>query len=98
MDNVELIKNYILSGSNDNKRLGVEVEHFVFDGDFNIITEEKMSDVLIKASDILNAKLKYENGFAIELDNGDYTVTLEPGVQLEISITAVTEVYEAERI
>ena len=98
MDNVELIKNYILSGSNDNKRLGVEVEHFVFDDDFNIITEEKMSDVLIKASDILNAKLKYENGFAIELDTGDYTVTLEPGVQLEISITAVTEVYEAERI
>lgn len=98
MNNIELIKNYILSGANDNERVGVEIEHFVFDDNFNIISQKDMSDVLEKAAKILGAKTVSENDFIVEIKIDDYMITLEPGMQLEISMKAVENVYEVEKI
>ena len=98
MNNIELIKNYILSCANDNERVGVEIEHFVFDDNFNIISQKEMSEGLKKAANILNAETVCENYFIVEIKIDDYMITLEPGIQLEINIKAVENVYEVEKI
>ena len=97
-DNVKKLRNYILEGCSNNKRLGVEIEHFVVDDDLIIISQKQMSEVLITANEKLKGKLIYENGFAVSLYTDDYSITLEPGMQLEVSIKPVSEIKEIGKI
>ena len=98
IDNVKKLRNYILEGCSNNKRLGVEIEHFVVDDELIIISQKQMSEVLISANEKLKGKLIYENGFAVSLYTDDYSITLEPGMQLEVSIRPVSEIKEISKI
>lgn len=97
-DKVKKLKNYILEGCSPNKRIGVEIEHFVVDEDFNVISQKQMSEVLVAANEVLCGSLSRENGFAIALHTNDYSITLEPGVQLEISIRPLSEINKISKI
>ena len=90
--------------------LGIELEHFVvrrddsgayrrvrFDGDDGI------ESILREAADIckaegLDVKSTFSEGHLIGFSSADYSITLEPGAQLEISIRPVAKVQEARDI
>ena len=87
MNNIEIIKQYILSGINDKQRIGLELEHFVYDDDYHVIDYECMKKCLVEMA-------KRENGVLIQEEDKiygfvakNYSVSLEPGLQLEISIS-----------
>ncbi|MCR5301346.1 MAG: hypothetical protein K6E49_02775 [Lachnospiraceae bacterium] len=93
---------YFAAGATDKKRLGVELEHFIVDkitgkaipyagknGIRSVLTklmEQYPDAVIIPEDDFL--------GFEVP----DFTVTLEPAAQFEISIRPVTSVRAAEEI
>ena len=89
---------------------GIELEHFVvrrddlgvcrrvgFDGDDGI------ESILQEAADIckaegLDIKSTISKGHIIGFSSADYSITLEPGAQLEVSIRPVAELQEARDI
>ena len=98
MNNTNIIEDYIISGAKPDKKMGLELEHFVYDDDFNIIKQEEVDEILLKASKLLGGELKTENNHDIELVLPDYTITFEPGLQLEISIKPCESVNEIKKI
>lgn len=90
--------------------MGIELEHFAvrrddsgayrrvrFDGDDGI------ESILREAADIckaerLDIKSTFSEGHLIGFSSADYSITLEPGAQLEISIRPVAKVQEARDI
>ncbi len=103
MDNwkSEMIE-YFAAGATDRKRFGIELEHFIVDkitgkaipyegknGVRSILSklmDEYPDAVIISEDDLLGFKVP------------DFTITLEPAAQLEISIRPVTSVRAAEEI
>lgn len=86
MDNIEKIVNFIKDGKNENQRIGLELEHFVCDKDYNAISYAKISGCLEKICQALQGRLYREQEHILGILCEDCTVTLEPGCQLEISI------------
>lgn len=86
MDNIDKIVNFIKDGKNENQRIGLELEHFVCDKDYNAISYAKISGCLEKMCQALQGRLYREQEHTLGILCEDCTVTLEPGCQLEISI------------
>lgn len=86
MKNIEKIKDYVKSGINDGKRLGLELEHLVYDENYNIIPYDDMVECLEKFAKLTGGELYREGGVVTGMICADYSLSLEPGCQLEISI------------
>lgn len=102
MGNLEKIQEYIRSGYNRNERFGLELEHFVYDVNYNVITPEVLSNVLVEIAEIEGVKdsdIYSEGGFLSSIQVGDqYNLSVEPGCQLEISIKASQDIEEIRSI
>ncbi len=98
MDLLKGIENYIMSGETTKERLGLEIEHFVVDEkgfpiEFNRITT-LIRDVAVE----LNAEIDYTDGYVVGYSNDEYSITLEPACQLEISINPHASLASIEKI
>lgn len=92
MRNILKIRKYIEEGCTDSKNLGLELEHFVCDKNYNIIPYAELAECLEELCDILGAKKYVEDGDILGIIAEQYTMSLEPGRQLEISISPQNDV------
>lgn len=98
MNNVEIIERHISKGCTPKKRIGMELEHFVCDKNYNIISYLEMATCLEEIGNITGGQLIRDNGKVLGVDCGEYTITLEPGRQYEISISPRENVLELRKI
>ncbi len=92
LDITDAFVGYFKSGETLRKRIGLELEHFVMKNGRPLSYENGVRDILTELSE--GAKRFYENGYIIGCDTGDYTLTLEPAAQLEISVSPKTDTRE----
>lgn len=87
MNNIDKIEAFIESGKNTSGRIGLELEHFVCDRDYRVISYPEMAQCLEKICEILRGKPVREHGEILGISCDNFTFSLEPGCQLEISIS-----------
>ncbi|MBS6195969.1 MAG: glutamate--cysteine ligase [Clostridiales bacterium] len=101
--NLSLLIEYFQNGCKQNccQKLGLEVEHFIVKKD----TRESVSYYGERGIGAILKKLKssyshayYEENDLLGLYNNDYSLTLEPAAQLEISINPRREICEIRNI
>ena len=88
---------YFRSGANDDKRIGLEIEHFTAKDGHILSYSGGVKDILTELSQDVE-KIFIEDGNILGADMGEYTLTLEPGAQLEVSVYPFAEISEIERV
>lgn len=103
MNNIDRIVNYIKGGCTNRQQIGLELEHFVCDENYKVISYEEMAQCLEEISRKTGGKAYREKGKILGVDCCEYAISLEPGCQLEISIApkedfdGIKNVYEEFR-
>ena len=92
------IYEYIKKGECETGRLGLEIEHFVVDNRGMPIGFTQVCSLIEKTGREQNAELIYIDGYPVGYYNEEYSVTLEPACQFEISITPYAELSKIEEI
>lgn len=99
--NLEAMTAYFQEGCKKQEQgcVGVEIEHFVVDDKGEPITYETMEKLLLKQAeqDPRNRKAM-EDGHFLGYYNEEYSITLEPAAQLEISVMPRKTVGELEKV
>lgn len=101
MNNIASIADYIKSGYNKENRFGLELEHFIYDDNYNMITIDELSQVLEKIAkrlDLDHIKIEREGSFISAIIAPQYSLSVEPACQLEISIMASDDIAEIAHI
>lgn len=98
MSNIFKIERYISSGCNKNRKIGLELEHFICGQDYKIVTYEEVTKVLSEIIEKTGASKYMEEGHLFGFITEKYWVSLEPGCQIEISIIPQENVEEIEKI
>ena len=94
------IREYLRKGESFERGLGLEIEHFVVNDEGIQIGFHEVSELIEKMAHILNAEIIYMDGYPVGYVTGEYSITLEPACQFEISINpysdidSIKEVYE----
>lgn len=92
------IVDYIRSGESQEKGLGLEIEHFVIDDKGNQIEFHEVSSLIENVGNSLNAKLIYMDGFPVGYLTDEYSITLEPACQFEISISPYSDIDTIKKV
>lgn len=97
--NIDAITEYFLAGckSCKERRVGVEIEHFVINDRGEPITYEgldRLMQELVRKSD----RVEEEDGHFLGYYNEEFSITLEPAAQLEISVMPQKRLADIERI
>lgn len=87
MNNIDRITEFIESGKNTFQRIGLELEHFVCDRDYRVISYPEMARCLEEMCGLLQGTPLRERGEILGVACGEFSLSLEPGCQLEISIS-----------
>ena len=95
---LQAISDYIRSGETEAESLGLEIEHFVVDGNGNQIPFDEISYLVNQVGRDLGAEILHTDGHAVGYLTDKYSITLEPSCQFEISINPYQELYEIERV
>ena len=103
VDNIEIIAQYLKSGCKNDKphKTGIEIEHFITEnGTGNNVPYSGKGGVreILEAISVNYDERAYSDGFLIGLANDRYSLSIEPSAQLEISISPVENISEAEKI
>ena len=98
MGNINKICDYFLDGINQEKHLGIELEHFICNDDFEMIPYDTLCEILKQVEEQTKGTLTYDDGHIIGLDCGEYGISLEPAGQVEISIKPTESLEEIESI
>ncbi|MBO4459707.1 MAG: hypothetical protein J5778_03520 [Clostridiales bacterium] len=80
------IREYIRSGESEAMDLGLEIEHFIVDDAGVQIGFHEISDLILKIGNDLGAKIVYMDGYPVGYVTDEYSTSLEPACQFEISI------------
>ena len=86
------IVRYIRDGESVSHGLGLEIEHFVVNDAGVQIEFHEVSSIIEKMAGILNAKIIYMDGYPVGYVTDDYSITLEPACQFEISINPYSDI------
>lgn len=92
------IRNYIKSGESTNKELGLEIEHFIINDEGNQIGFEEISNLIYKIGTDIGAEIHYMDGYPVGYYTGEYSTSLEPSCQFEISINPYSELESIKEI
>ena len=98
MHNIDRITALIDSGKNNFKRIGLELEHFVCDRDYHVISYPEIVSCLEEAGQTLRGKPFKDQDNLLGLFCDGFSLSLEPGCQLEISISPMESMEEIRRI
>ena len=104
-DNGQIIVDYLQGGckGGDMGTVGVEVEHFLYDEDDELVPyEEKhgrtgVRDILEKLLEFYPHAMRTQDGDLMGCSRASASITIEPSAQLEISIAPMASVAEVER-
>lgn len=103
MKNTDLIEKYLRSGCKGEKTeiVGIELEHFVVKKgtgeNVGFYGKNGVGELIEKVSENFPDKV-YSEDILIAVSNDEYSITLEPSSQLEISIMPTKSIAEAEKI
>ena len=86
------IVRYIRDGESVSQGLGLEIEHFVVNDAGVQIEFHEVSSIIEKMAGILNAKIIYMDGYPVGYVTDNYSITLEPACQFEISINPYLDI------
>ncbi|MCR4717470.1 MAG: hypothetical protein K5656_09835 [Lachnospiraceae bacterium] len=92
------IKNYIQAGESNSEKLGLEIEHFVVDDDGNQIGFDLISVLIKEVADSIGADLLYTDGYVVGYVTDEYSITIEPSCQFEISINPHSSIDAIKKI
>jgi len=98
MTDREVITNFIRDGETKEQRLGLELEHFILNEVEEGIEFDVLSEMIRKTGEKLGAKLTKTDGHIVGYDAGDYTVSVEPACQFEISIAPFSSLSKIESV
>ena len=88
----ESVKRYIRDGESLSQDLGLEIEHFVVNDAGVQIEFHEVSSILEKMAGIVNAEIIDMDGYPVGYVTDDYSITLEPACQFEISINPYSDI------
>ena len=91
MSMVNDVAEYIRQGETSSEDLGLEIEHFILDDKGMPIDFHTVSDLIRETADRIGAELIFMDGFPFGYQTGEYSVTLEPSCQFEISISPYSD-------
>ncbi len=86
MSFIEDISAYIRSGESLDENLGLEIEHFIIDDEGNQIDFHEISTLINLVGRQLGAEIIYIDSYPVGYYTGEYSTSLEPSCQFEISI------------
>lgn len=89
------IVNYISQDYSNKQLLGLEVEHFILDKNNKSLVYNQIKKILLDLSKYYT-KQEISNGEIIGLEREDAHVSLEPGAQLEVAISAKESIEEID--
>ncbi len=92
------ISDYIRRGETNTQKLGLEIEHFVINEKGVQIDFHTISDLIKEVGDSLNAKIIYMGGYPVGYTTDEYSTSLEPSCQFEISINPYSSISEIRRV
>lgn len=98
MENISKIAEHISGGCNTLQRMGLELEHFVCNRNYELISYGEVAECLEKMASLLKGERYTEAGNIFGIITDEYTITLEPGCQLEISISPKADAEEIRNI
>ena len=103
MSRVDSIVNYIKSGACDLQRVGLELEHFVYNDGYEVISYSEMAECLDEICEKAGGEAFRLDGRIYGIFCMDYNISIEPACQLEISIypkespEEIREIYDGFR-
>lgn len=86
MNRIESIVNYINKGATDQRRVGLELEHFICNDEYEMISYPEMAECLEEICEKAGGKAFRIGGKVYGIFCMDYNISIEPSCQLEISI------------
>ena len=92
------ISDYIRRGETDTQKLGLEVEHFVINEKGIQIDFHTISGLIKEVGDSLDAEIIYMDGFPVGYTTSEYSTSLEPSCQFEISINPYSSIADIRRV
>lgn len=98
MNNIDRIVTYIKGGCTARQQIGLELEHFVCDENYQVISYEEMAACLEEIAEKTGGAAYREKGRILGVECEAYSLSLEPGCQLEISISPQEDFDEIKKI
>lgn len=98
MSIVNDITEFIRKGETDSEALGLEIEHFVVDKDGVQIGFHEVSSLIEHMAALLKAEIIKMDGFPVGYITDEYSITLEPACQFEISINPFSDISRIKEI
>ncbi len=98
MDLKKEISEYIRSGESNEEGLGLEIEHFIVNSEGIQIGFHEISSLINQVGKMLGADIIYMDGYPVGYYTGEYSTSLEPACQFEISINPYSNLDEIRRI
>ena len=92
------ISEYIRTGESDDTNLGLEIEHFIINDEGVQIGFHEISELIDKVGRELGAEIIYMDHFPVGYYTGEYSTSLEPSCQFEISINPYSDLKTIEGI
>ncbi len=98
MSFIEDISSYIRSGESDNENLGLEIEHFIINDNGIQMEFHEISPLIEWVGKQLGAEIIYMDGYPVGYYTGEYSTSLEPACQFEISINPFSDLEKIKSI
>lgn len=98
MSYINEISDYIRSGESNDRNLGLEIEHFIVNDEGYQIGFHEISELIDKVGRELGAEIIYIDHFPVGYYTGEYSTSLEPSCQFEISINPYSDLSTIESI
>ena len=98
MSYINEISEYIRSGESNDRNLGLEIEHFIVNDEGYQIVFHEISELIDKVGRELGAEIIYIDHFPVGYYTGEYSTSLEPSCQFEISINPYSDLSTIESI
>ena len=80
------ISEYIRLGETDSQNLGLEIEHFIINDEGVQIDFHEISNLINQVGKAIGADIIYMDSYPVGYYTGEYSTSLEPSCQFEISI------------
>ena len=98
MSFIEDISSYIRSGESDSENLGLEIEHFVINDKGQQMEFHEISSLIKEVGTELGAEIIYMDGYPVGYYTGEYSTSLEPACQFEISINPYSDLEKIKSV
>ena len=98
MSFIKDISDYIRSGESLNENLGLEIEHFIVNDKGVQMEFHEISGLINQVGRKLGADIIYMDGYPVGYYTGEYSTSLEPACQFEISINPYSDLETIKNI